>query len=170
MGKPTETIAEINTDINKVLSDSANTINTEVEAKLAKKRGPKGPRTQKQTAQPQPAAGTMVKLSKDQWTQTLAGAFAISGFYLTKATGFEGWTLSQEELQAVSMQGAEVADAFVPQINSKWVALGGFTLAVASVYGMKFMQYNEWATKVKTENKGFAPQPKTNNLEVREVM
>jgi hypothetical protein len=144
--KSNQPITEINADLNKVLNQSAQSINEEVSAKIHKKRGPKGPRNKKDEPLINNSVNNpaLIKYSKDQYKNTLAGVFIISGMYLEKSTGFKGFAMQPEEIEALASQGAEVCDQFMPAIESKYIAVGGFVLGCASVYGMKYMAFKEW--------------------------
>ncbi len=137
-----------NIELNKVLNESAETINSEVAQKIKKKRGrPAGAKTgdKKDSKNSQgEAPAVMIRYSKDQYKNALSGVFVISGMYLSKATGFDGFNMQAEEIEALASQGSEVCDQFMPAIDSKYVALGGFVLGCASVYGLKYMAFKEW--------------------------
>lgn len=139
-----------NMELTKVLNESAETINEEVAQKVKKKRGrPAGAKSEnkKDASKTSDNNAVLIKYSKDQYKNALAGVFVISGMYLSKATGFDGFNMKEEEIDALTSQGAEVCDQFMPAIDSKYIALGGFVLGCSSVYGLKYMAFKEWRVK-----------------------
>lgn len=133
-----------NPELEKTLNDSASELNSHVQEQIEKKakRGPKGPRKEKQKLSLESQA-VAVKLTKDQYAQALSGVFVVSGMFLTKFSGFDGFAMSEEEVQTLSIQGAEVCDLCMPSVDPKTLAIGGFTLSIAGIYGMKYLAFKE---------------------------
>lgn len=157
-------LQQADNDLAKTLNDSAQEINSHVQEQVEKKkRGPKGPRKNKPETRSLEAQAVAIKLSKEQYAQALAGVFQISGMFMVKATKFEGFALDAEEIQSLSLQGAEVCDLCMPSIDPKTLAIGGFALSVVGVYGMKYMAFKahmEQQKKSGKMNSGVAPETK----------
>jgi hypothetical protein len=132
------------TDLEKVLQDSKVSLETEIKEK---KRGrPKGSTTAASTIKP-----TQTKVSPETYKQMLAAVIGFTGEFLATGSKFEGFKFSPQEIELLSTQGSEVCAEFLPQIDSKYVKLGAFTLSVVSIYGMKYYAYNEHYQKIKKQ-------------------
>lgn len=135
-------------ELNKVISESRNEIHSANEQVLAKKRGrPSGTVKGKSIAPPlslsspnNPTA-TSQAMSVDGYKAMLGGIINLLGMYLNKSSETECFTLTKEEMELITSQGAECMIEFVPTVDSKYLKLAGFSLVVVSVYGMRYNNF-----------------------------
>lgn len=132
------------TNIDKVIEETQNDIKLNEESKN-KKRGRPSKKDQKDQPQKilsQPTSNEQ-KMSVDVYKQMLTGVITLSSVYLNKASESEIFTLSKEEMELVTQSGADCLMEFVPSVNSKYMKLAGFGLVLASVYGVRYYQFEE---------------------------
>ena len=136
--------------LNQVLSESNKVISGKIEEKERKRRGRQpGSTVKKKEVSQEVPNQYLVKYDKNQYKMALAGVFTLSGMFLAKATNFPGFALSPEETDALATQGGEACEVMFPQVDTRYVAVGGFALSIIAVYGLKVHQYNEHVAEIK---------------------
>lgn len=127
-------------DLDRVLEDSKKTIEAQQTEKKGRGRPKKdgttslsGVASKPITAKPDPLA----------YKTMLAGLIRFSGEFLATGTKFEGFKMTDQEVDLLSTQGSDVAAEFMPVIDSKYAKLGMFTMSAVSIYGIKYYTFME---------------------------
>ena len=131
--------------LDKVIIQSATNVQDELNVKTEKKkRGRKPKNTKIEVNNLVGDSDTdLVKMSKEQYKGLLGMLFSVSGMYLAKATKFEGFNMTPDELEQISESGSVVCVQFMPVVNSKYVAVGAFIGCTGLIYGQKVIAYKK---------------------------
>lgn len=135
-------------DLDKVLDDSAKTL---ADSQVEKKgRG----RPKKDSSSPSMIAkGTPMKVSPDQYKTQIGSLLRFAGEFLATGSKFDGFRLTNEEVDLLATQGSDVASEFMPAIDSKYAKLGLFTVSAVSIYGIKYYTFLEMQKINNNKNK-----------------
>ena len=133
-------------NLEQVIKQSTENVMTEIQEKTQKKRGRKPKSQTENKLNPLLPAKTpeLVKIEKAQYKAGIQMCFQLFGSYMAKAFKYEGFELNREELEALGDSGSECAHHFMPAVDPKWVALGGFVMVTGGIYAMKVVAYNEY--------------------------
>lgn len=147
-------INETENTLDKVIIQSASNVQEELNTKTEKKKRGRKPKSEKsnfvQTPNSEPS--DLVQMSKDQYKGLLGMLFSVSGMYLAKATKFDGFNMTKDELEQISESGSVVCLQFMPTINSKYVAVGAFVGVTGLIYGQKIISYKQYIASQAQKN------------------
>lgn len=151
------------TNIDKVIEETHNEIKLNEETKLKKRGRPskKENNDKKDQKLTNSVNSNEQKMSIEVYKQMLAGVITLSSVYLNKASESEIFTLTKEEMELVTTSGADCLMEFVPSVNSKYMKVAGFGLVLASVYGVRYYQFEE-SLKQKKKLKEVKNETETN--------
>lgn len=131
-------------NLDKIIEDTKTDLVTINDDKKSKKRG-RPSKNENVNALTQVAT----KINPQEYEAGIKSLLIFTGMFLATGFKFEGFKLSDEEASMLAKQGAEVVVEFSPQLNSKYVKLGAFAVALGGVFGMRAMAYSEF---IKIEN------------------
>jgi hypothetical protein len=141
-------------DLDKVLEESKKTLEVTTQEKKGRGRPKKDPQASPLSSSP------MMKMNNDQYKTMLAGLIKFSGEFLATGSKFEGFKLTDQEVDLLATQGSEVAAEFIPAVDSKYVKLGMFTVSAVSIYGIKYYTFMEiQKIKIAEQQKTAQDQP-----------
>jgi len=132
----TTTQVEAPTNLDSVLAETQAEINsneTKEETKTRKAR-------KKKELEPVKS----VQVSAAQYKEVMAGLIGFTGIYLAKTAKWDGFKLSNEETEILAMQASDLAVEFMPQVQSKYVKIGAFSMTLIAVFGMRYMEFQEF--------------------------
>ena len=153
----TTTTEQVNpSNLDKIISDTqAEIASNEVKEETKTKRGRK--KKDLETVKVQ-------NVSSEQYKQVMAGLIQFTGIYLSKVSKWDGFQLSNEETELLSMQASDLAVEFMPQVQSKYVKVGAFSMTLIAVFGMRYMEFQE-IHKTRVANKETPSNNMTNEIQ-----
>lgn len=123
------------TNLDKVIAETQAEINNQEEVKEKKSRKP---RAKKELTPVQ-----MQQVSAQQYKEVMGGLIGFTGIYLSRVTKWDGFKLSNEETELLATQASDLAVEFMPQVQSKYVKIGAFSMTLIAVFGMRYMEFQE---------------------------
>ena len=100
-----------------------------------------------------PIVNVATKINPQEYEAGIKSLLIFTGMFLATGFKFEGFKLSDEEATMLAKQGAECVVEFSPQLNSKYVKLGAFTIALGGVFGMRALAYSEYVKMLDNQKK-----------------
>lgn len=114
-------------------------------AKRKRGRPPQNAASPEITAQSLPIGAKVEPIPKELLSPMLKFPFKIAAL----RTGYEGFTLDDDEAEGLVPQLDQVLRTYMPQASSGEMALVIFGASLATVSGMKYMLYLDWKNEQK---------------------
>jgi hypothetical protein len=87
------------------------------------------------------------KAEQEYYTKLMRNILKFSGDFLASGSKFDGFKMSNDELDMLGMQGGEIMQEFAPVMNHKYVKLSVFTGSLLFVYSGKYISYRQHLIK-----------------------
>lgn len=134
-------------DLDKLINETKSELNN-IEDKKTKKRG-----RPNKNLEASPLVNVATRINPQEYEAGIKSLLVFTGMFLATGFKFEGFKLTDDEATMLAKQGAECVVEFSPQLNSKYVKLGAFTIALGGVFGMRAMAYNEYLKMLENQKK-----------------
>lgn len=141
------TIAQQPSDLDNIINATKSELNN-IDNNKTKKRG-----RPNKNLEASPLVNVATRINPQEYEAGIKSLLIFTGMFLATGFKFEGFKLSDEEATMLAKQGAECVVEFSPQLNSKYVKLGAFTIALGGVFGMRAMAYSEYVKMLDNQKK-----------------